>query len=311
MIDVLTLGEAMASLRISGPVRLGGALTLSIAGAESNVAIGLSRLGHRTRWLGVTGDDELGELVLRTLRAENVDLYGCRTDPHAPTGLVLFERRLATVTRVRYFRDGSAGSTLSAEDILPVLADPPPRLLHVTGVTPALGAGPLAAVRTAMKLAQQAGTGVCLDVNYRATLWSPAEASHALRPLLPYVDVLFASDEELTIMADGSDRVERLLTSGVREVVVKRAADGASVHTVDGVAHQTARRISLVDTIGAGDAFAAGYLSATLDGSDIATKLRRAVDTAAFAVSTDGDWEGLPTRADLALLATEPGGAQR
>ncbi|GFJ92386.1 hypothetical protein Prum_060280 [Phytohabitans rumicis] len=117
MIDVITLGETMAALRAGGPLRLGGTLALSVAGAEANVAIGLSRLGHAVRWVGVTGADELGELVLRTLRAEGVDVSACAVDPHAPTGLIIFEPRVAGVTRVSYYRTGSAGSRLSEAEV--------------------------------------------------------------------------------------------------------------------------------------------------------------------------------------------------
>src|SRR5690606_37594249 len=108
--DVVTFGEAMASLHGPGPLRMGGDLTLSVAGAEANVAIGLARLGHAVRWAGVLGDDELGRLILRTLRAEAVDVTACRLDPSRPTGLLLQERRIGDIIRVHYYRAGSAGS---------------------------------------------------------------------------------------------------------------------------------------------------------------------------------------------------------
>ena len=94
MIDMVTFGEAMASLRGPGPLRLGGTMRLSIAGAESNVAIGLARLGHRARWVGRIGDDEMGALVVRTLRAEGVDTSSVVVDADRATGLLLFERRV-------------------------------------------------------------------------------------------------------------------------------------------------------------------------------------------------------------------------
>ncbi|MBO0833880.1 MAG: sugar kinase, partial [Actinobacteria bacterium] len=114
--EVVTFGETMAALRSAGPLRLGGSMALSVAGAESNVAIGLARLGHRVQWIGRVGGDELGALILRTLRAENVDVSGIRVDQRRPTGLVLFEQRLSDVTRVLYYRTGSAGSGLEATD---------------------------------------------------------------------------------------------------------------------------------------------------------------------------------------------------
>lgn len=311
MIEVLTLGETMAALRAAGPLRLGGQLALSVAGAEANVAIGLSRLGHAVRWVGVTGADELGALVLRTLRAEAVDVSACRVDAEAPTGLIIFEPRVAEVTRVSYYRTGSAGSRLSVADVDAAFADlsgGAPRVMHVTGITPALGAGPRSAVGRAIDAARAAGATVCLDVNYRARLWTRDEAAAALRPLLSGVDLVVASDDELPVLVDdGVDPLRALFAAGVREVVVKRGADGASAHTPAGSVERPARRVPTVDTVGAGDAFVAGYLSGLLDGADVAGRLERAVTTGAFAVAVRGDWEGLPTRAELGLLDVLPG----
>ena len=211
MTDVLTLGETMAAIRTTAPLRLGGPAQLSVAGAESTVAIGLARLGHRVGWIGVTGADEPGELIRRTLRAEGVDLSLARVDPAAPTGLILFEPRVADINRVSYYRSGSAGSRLrpsgtGAPRSSP--AAPVPRVLHVTGITCALGAGPYAAVAAAVAGARAAGALVCLDVNHRQRLWSVAEAADALRPLLPSIDVVVASDDELAVLTDDADPVE-------------------------------------------------------------------------------------------------------
>jgi len=305
-VDVATFGETMAALRAEGPIRLGGTMGLSIAGAESNVAVGLARLGHRVSWTGLVGGDETGELVLRTLRAEGVDVGHARLDSRGPTGLLLFERRIGSVVRVTYHRSGSAASFLSPGDVLPAL-DPPPRLLHVTGITPALGPAPAAAVRAAVS----SGVRVCLDVNYRSRLWSRDQAAATLRPLVPSLSVVVASDDELDLVAPASatteaDRVAALLDAGVTEVVVKRGAAGATGHTRSSRVDLPARRVGVVDVVGAGDAFVAGYLSGLLDDLDLTDRLDRAVTTGAFAVASPGDWEGLPTRAELTLLDTGP-----
>src|SRR6266571_1838607 len=257
MNDVVTFGETMAALRGDGPLRLGATMQLSVAGAEANVAIGLSRLGHRVAWIGRVGADELGALVVRTLRAET-------------------------------------------------------RLLHVTGVTPALGASAAEAVQAAVRRAGELGVPVSLDVNYRSRLWSPAAARAALRPLLGDVGVLFASADELPLVApdpsaDSTTTAAQLLADGVREVVVKRGASGADAHTAGAVVSQPAVGVGVVDVVGAGDAFVAGYLSALLDELDVAARLERGVAAAAFAIARHGDWEGLPDRADLALLQSAPG----
>ncbi|MBB2911091.1 2-dehydro-3-deoxygluconokinase [Streptosporangium becharense] len=308
--DVLTLGETMACLHGSGPLRLGGDLTLSIAGAETNVAIGLARLGHTARWAGVVGADELGALVLRTLRAEAVDTGTVRIDPERPTGLLIQENRIGDVSRVHYYRSGSAGSALGIADVTAALtAGGPPGILHVTGITPALGPGPRAAVEHAVRRAQELGTRVCLDVNHRARLWDAAAASAVLGPLLPYVDVLVASYDELPIVAPGG--AGDALAAGVAEVVVKHGSAGAEVWAGGEHVRLPARRVPVASTIGAGDAFVAGYLSGLLDGLSPAGRLERGVTLGAFAVATHGDWHGLPTREELGLLSLAAGDTVR
>ncbi|MET9762829.1 sugar kinase [Streptomyces sp. NPDC006372] len=305
--DVVTFGETMAAFRAQGALRLGGSLGLSVAGAESNVAIGLARLGHRVRWAGRVGADELGALVLRTLRAEGVDTGHAVTDDSGrPTGLLLTEPRLGTLTRVSYYRAGSAGSAVSPADVLPALAAGT-RVLHLTGITPALGPSAAEAVLAAATAAREAGLTVCLDVNHRSRLWSADRARTVLIPLLAHVDLLIASEDELPLVqerpgADEPEAVAGLLAAGVGEVVVKRGARGATSHTAAGVNDRAARQVDAVDLVGAGDAFVAGYLSGLLDGADVPARLHRAVTTAAFAVATRGDWEGLPTRDELGLF---------
>ncbi|MGH3384710.1 MAG: sugar kinase [Nocardioidaceae bacterium] len=314
MVDVLTLGEVLASLRAHGPVRTAGRLGLSVAGAEANVCIGLARLGHLARFVGVVGGDQLGALAVRTLRAEGVDISALRRSGSA-TGIVLFERRLPGVSRVDYHRTSSAGTELAAADVDRAW-DPAPRILHVTGITTALGDGCREAVRHAVATARTAGTTVCLDINDRRRLWPADQARAVLQPLVDEVDILVGSEEEIALVAadpaapvDGQAR--ELLARGVTEVVVKQGADGATLHRSDGTTAQPAHPVEAVDPVGAGDAFVAGYLSATLDGLAPAARLARGVAVGAFAVAGVGDWEGLPTRDELDLLASPDGSVIR
>lgn len=314
-VDVLTTGEALAALRSAGPVRLAHQLGLSVAGAELNVAIGLSRLGHAARWCGVLGEDQFGSLILRTLRAEGVDVSAARRMA-APTGIIVFEPLVAGVTRVDYHRSASAGSRLCAADVLAAY-EVRPRILHVTGITPALGDAPADAISQLVKTAHADGVTVCLDVNHRSRLWSSEKARATLGPLVSFVDIIVASDDELTLvtpeeLSDEAAQVDWLLGKGVGQVVVKRGAEGASAYVAgESVVHEAARKVVAVDTVGAGDAFVAGYLSGVLDGLTVAEGLRRAVTVAGFAVSAVGDWAGLPTRDELHLLDAAPGSAVR
>ncbi|MED7947637.1 sugar kinase [Streptomyces sp. BE303] len=311
--DVVTVGEAMAVLRATGPIRLAPPMELSVAGAEANVAIGLARLGHRASWVGRVGDDPFGALVLRTLRAEGVDTTHARTDTQGrPTGLLVREDGIGDLATVHYYRRHSAGSALHPDDVLTALTAGT-RILHLTGITPALSPTAAQAVLTAATRARALGVTVSLDVNHRARLWTHQQARETLLPLARHADILIASADELHLLApdpalDEQHTLATLLAQGTREVVITRGGDGASVTTGrDGTHHAPARSVPVVDVIGAGDAFVAGYLSAVLDGLTAEQRLHRATATAAFAVATRGDWEGLPTRTDLTLLDTPAG----
>lgn len=302
--EVVTFGEALGSIRASGMLRHGGAMVLSLGGAESNVAIGLARLGHRARWVGRLGSDEIGALALRTLRAENVAIDQVTIDDARPTGVMLVEKRVGDVSRVAYYRAASVGSALATNDLRDAF-DAQTRVLHLTGITPALSASAAEATRWAARRARELGVMVSLDVNYRAALWGRDEASTVLAELAALATVVFASDDELSLVAGGEneeDAVEQLRAAGVSEVVVKRGADGATAWSASGRQSVPARVVPVVDTIGAGDAFTAGYLSALLDEEPIGERLNRGAVLGAFAVSGSGDWERLPTRAELTLL---------
>jgi 2-dehydro-3-deoxygluconokinase len=323
-VDLLTFGESMVSLRSAGPLSAGGSLGMHVAGAESNVAVGVARLGHSVTWAGVVGADPHGEYILRQLRAEGIGLRH-RIDAARNTGVMFLEQRTADVTRAFYYRAGSAGSTLGREDLDRALSAGA-RILHLTGITAALSPDARKAVEYAAERAAAEGMEVSLDVNYRSKLWTREAARAALTPLARHASIVIASDDELGLVAAavgagpegtshadaGSDAetamAAELLGRGVREVVVKRGAAGAGVHSADGRWEVPAVPVTSIDTVGAGDAFTAGYLSALLDGADVAGRLQRGALAGAFAVSTAGDWEGLPGRAELALLGTTPSG---
>ena len=296
----------MAAIRAATPVDLGGSVSLSIAGAESNVAIGLARLGHDVAWAGIVGDDRFGNLVLRTLRAEGIDISRAGRSRHQ-TGLILFEDRLAGVTSVDYYRAGSAGSMLDEQHVISAM-DHSPRILHLTGITAALGPAPIRAMAAAARATRTAGGLVSLDVNYRSRLWSRQAAREAIAPLAMQADILIASDDELDLATESPDA---LLANGVRDVVIKHGADGATVKTATETTTLPARPVEAVDAIGAGDAFVAGYLSGELDGLGPADRLARGVALGAFAVATHGDWEGLPRREELPMLGHSAGSAVR
>ncbi|WP_406690280.1 sugar kinase [Saccharopolyspora sp. ID03-671] len=302
---VVTLGETMMALRSTGLLRLGGSARTSIAGAETTVAIGLSRLGHSARWVSRLGRDEAGELILRTLRAEGVDVSAVSRDD-SPTGLILFEERLPDLVRVQYYRANSAATRLGPDDVRNAVSGEV-SLVHLSGITAGIGEGPRAAVEAALDAAAEVGAMVSFDINFRSKLWSPVVAAEVLTPLARRADVVIGSTDELELVGGA----ESLLAAGVREVVTKLGAAGAMASTADGTVSASGNRVEVVDSIGAGDAFTSGYLSALLDGLPVPERLARGNTCGAFAVSTSGDWEGLPTRSELALLDVEKGEALR
>jgi 2-dehydro-3-deoxygluconokinase len=311
MSRLLTIGETMgvAATHTGDPLRTARELRLSTAGAESTVAIGMRRLGQDAAWVGVVGDDELGARVRRDLAAEGVDVRFVRTDPDHPTGFMIRELPIAGLTRVTYYRQHSAGSQLSPTDVETAMAAGAD-LLHLTGITPALGGDCAEAVRCAVTLARRAGIPVSFDVNHRSTLPGSQYAAAFARELLADIDILFAGDDELAMVTDETDpeRAARaLLRRGPSEVVVKQGADGALAATTDGdlVAHP-ALAVPVVDVIGAGDSFTAGYLAARCEGRPVQDRLRWASAAAACTVSTHGDWEGLPTRAGIEHRSGRP-----
>ncbi|MEU9856614.1 sugar kinase [Streptomyces sp. NPDC047974] len=306
MTDLVTLGEAMLAVSLTepGPLSPGATARLSFAGAEATVAIGVGRQGHKSAWTGVVGADAAGTMILTALRAEGVDVSHVRTDASRPTGLMLRQRRTSDRTLASYYRKGQAGCGLGPEDVDPELVSRA-RILHITGITPALGPGPLEAVRHAVAIARTTGTTVSLDINYRSLLWSPREAADTLLPLVREADVVFAGLDEagLFVEAGGvADTARALARLGPRQCVIKLGPDGA-LALVDGeIFVQAAVPVTAVDPIGAGDSFVAGYLSGLLDGAPPADRLRTAAICGAFSVSVPGDWEGLPRRSEGSLL---------
>jgi 2-dehydro-3-deoxygluconokinase len=280
---VVTVGETMALLDPvqDGEPALGDLLALRIAGAESNFAIGLARLGVPVTWISRVGADRFGALMRDAIAAEGVDVRWIIEDPGAPTGL-FYKWRSGGRTSVGYYRRGSAASRLSPTDVPDeALADA--AVVHLTGITMALGDGPRALVLDVARRARAAGATVTFDPNYRPALWdSPAAAAAAIEPVLEHVDWVLCGAAEA-----------ELVDAGARAVV--RVQDGARV-AVDGdlVTIPPPAMVDVVDEIGAGDSFAAGFVYGLLQGWEVQRCVRAAHVVAACVLRGTGDWETLP-----------------
>ena len=309
--SVLTLGEGLGVLHTNGIGSLAQVpgLLVGTGGAESNVAIGLARLGISVTWLGRVGDDGLGRRVTRELRAEGVQVVA-RIDPAAPTGLLLKEQPSAGRSVVTYHRAGSAGSRLEPND-LDLVDISAFSLLHLTGITPALSASARETVRVAVARANAAGVPISFDINHRSTLWREEDPLLLYQELAASAHILFAgADEALAVVPEIQNAPLDLATAiarlGPEEVVIKLGADGA-VAVVGGLATwRAAIPVHVVDTVGAGDAFVAGYLAEWLGGGGVTERLDLAVRTGAAACTHPGDWEGFPFRGELATGDGDP-----
>ena len=301
---LVTFGETMGLVAAEGigTLEYARGFHFGIGGAESNVAIGVARLGGQATWLGRVGPDAAGDLIERRLRAEGVHTVILR-DP-AFTGLMVKYRRTEGLLHVDYHRAGSAGSRLTPADV-PVALLQSAQVLHVTGITPALSDTARATVFDAVETARSAGVTVSVDVNYRSKLWSRYDAAPVLRDLVSRANVVFAGPDEAALVLGAAERVaDGLAALGPTEVVIKDGPRGCT-GLIEGERYAVpALKVTVVDSVGAGDAFVAGYLADRLAGAKPTERLATAVAVGGFAVTVPGDCEGLPSRADLARLLT-------
>jgi 2-dehydro-3-deoxygluconokinase len=281
-----------------GPLGLGRELVLRIAGAESNFAIALARLGVEVTWVSRLGADPLGAIVRNALAAEGVDLRFVRVDADAPTGLFLKWREAGRSYPI-YFRRGSAASALRPSDV-PDEALAGIELVHLTGITTALGDGARSLVVDLARRARALGITVTFDPNFRPTLWSNAtEAAAVQAEVLPHVDwYLCGLDEGKTLFgADSAAGVaDSVREAGARDAVVRLGDRGAYV---DGEEIPPTRLAAVVDEVGAGDAFDAGFGYGCLQGWPPTECTRFANRLAVEVLAGTGDWETLPRLADL------------
>ncbi|WP_330632408.1 sugar kinase [Halocatena halophila] len=302
--DVLTLGETMVMMNPheSGPLRHIMDFRKRIGGAESNVATGIARLGHSASWISRLGDDPLGRYVRDTIRGAGVDTQYVQFDADAPTGLMFKERRELRESSVYYYRDGSAASRMGPE-IVPEDALAETEYLHLSGITPALSDSCATLIDDVIDRANDHDVTISFDPNLRFKLWEPAQMRRTLLPMIERCDIVLPGIEEATTLIEMTEPAaiaEKFLAMGPTEVVVKCGEDGAYVGTESLGKHLDGYTVErVVDPVGAGDGFAAGYLSGRIDGLDPVTATDRANAVGALATTVTGDVEGLPTRTEL------------
>ena len=301
--DVVTLGEALQLLAADqpGPLASVQSFTSYTAGAETNVAVGLARLGLRVGWASRLGDDAYGHQLLKAFRQEGVDCQQVALVAGERTGF-MYKGRVddGTDPPIEYHRTGSAASHMGPQDVdVDWLTQA--RHLHVTGVFTALSNITLASTRLSMQTMREQGKTISFDPNLRPALWpDAAHMRNTLNDLAAQADwVLPGLDEgrQLTGQHIPEDIAQFYLQAGASHVVVKLGADGAYYQGPDAQGYVDAYPVMrVVDTVGAGDAFAVGVISGLLEHLPLQQAVQRAAWMGARAVQVRGDTEGLPTR---------------
>jgi 2-dehydro-3-deoxygluconokinase len=285
---VLTVGETMALLDPveEGELRLGMPLTLRFAGAESNFAVALARLGVDVAWVSRLGRDPFGDLIEAGLAQEGIDLRWVMRDD-APTGLFC-KWRSGGRSSVVYRRAGSAASRMRPGDV-PDEALEGVRLVHLTGITMAISESARELVLDVARRAKESGAVVLFDPNFRPALPdTPQAAAARQRDVLPYVDWYLCGESESELLWQGSE---------IPAHTVIRIGERGAV--VDGSLVTPPRTTEVVDEVGAGDAFAAGFAYGLLQGWPPADCAHAANVIAATALAGTGDWETLPRLEDV------------
>ena len=304
MLDVVTIGETMVmfSPRGQGRLRYINEFYKSLAGSESNVAIGLCRLGHRAGWISRVGQDEFGQYILKELRGEGVEVSQVRIDKQAFTGIMFKEIRPGRETIVTYYRKGSAASYMNKEDLDEDYIKES-KILHITGITPALSLSCREAIYRAIEIAKSHKILISFDPNIRFKLWSEEEARKVLFDITTKCDIILPGLDEAKFILGTSeieDSIDKFLQLGVKKIAIKIGADGCWVADSQSRAQIPGFNPGvIVDPVGAGDAFAAGFLTGILEGKSLDECGRMANAMGAMALTAPGDYESLPTREEL------------
>jgi sugar/nucleoside kinase (ribokinase family) len=317
LLDVVGIGEALVQFNPldEGPIRHAALFEKHVAGSESNVAIGVSRLGHKSALITKLGEDELSRFIISTLNGEGVETKWIKQIPEKNCGIFIVQRNYPVPGRsdVLYYRSDSAARLLSPKDIREDVIGQS-KILHISGITPALSDSCKETAFKAIELAHEYKVRFSFDPNYRRKLWSISEARQVFQKMASKAEILFSGVDEAEMILgrrlDPEETLERLSSLGPKIVILKLSAkEGLIAKSPHGRVRAKPYRIPVVDAIGAGDAMVAGFLSGLLSNESMGRCLRMASACAALTVMRKGDFENLPTSEDLEkfLLAAEKG----
>ncbi|WP_394903022.1 sugar kinase [Clostridium butyricum] len=302
--DVITIGDAMVAMcpKEKGPILFCNTFERKVGGAELNVAIGCARLGLKSGWISRLGQDDFGKHILKTVRGEGIDTSQIELVEGYQTSVYFREVMANGDSRSFYYREKSPTSTMTAES-LDENYFRNSKVLHITGVFPSINDNNKEILLKAVELAKKNNLLISFDPNIRLKMWTKSQAREFINKFLSEVDILLVGDEEISILIDEEDTneaIKKFHDMGIDKVVVKRGAkgaigsDGSNIYDVAAIKPK-----ALIDTVGAGDGFAAGFLSAYLKGDSFEESIEFANAVGSLVVGIEGDNEGLPYYEDV------------
>jgi 2-dehydro-3-deoxygluconokinase len=302
--DVITIGDAMIAMcpKEKGPIIFCNTFERKVGGAELNVAIGCARLGLESGWISRLGNDDFGKYILKTARGEGIDTSEVKLVDGYPTSVYFREVLADGSSRSFYYREKSPTSTMKSEELNEEYFKKA-KVLHITGVFPSITKNNQEIILESVRLAKKHNLTVSFDPNIRLKMWTKEEAKAYIEKLLPDVDILLIGDEEIEILLGDTtieDAIKTFHGYGIEKVIVKKGAkgalgsDGKNVYEVDAIKPK-----ALVDTVGAGDGFAAGFLTSLVKGKTLEECVKFANAVGSLVVGVEGDNEGLPCYEDV------------
>ncbi|SEA79793.1 2-dehydro-3-deoxygluconokinase [Thalassobacillus cyri] len=304
MNDIITIGDAMITFDPSstGPLRFSDSFNRKVGGAEFNVAIGCSRLGLKAGWIGRLGKDEFGRHIYNFARGEGIDVSEVKLEEGYPTSLNFKEIQADGSGKTFYYRHKSPTETLLPES-LNEESFQHAKLLHITGVFPAISKQNIQVIDQAVTLAHKHGVKISMDPNIRLKLWSKEKARETLLKWMPYVDYLLTGLDEAELLFGTSDvpeLIERAKHYNITHLFVKLGEGGSLVWNGNEITEAPAVKVDKVaDTVGAGDGFDAGVICGLLNDWEPKRILQFANTIGAMVVGVYGDNEGLPYFEDV------------
>lgn len=271
---------------------------LAVAGAEFNVAVGVARLGHRVTYMTKLGKDPFGQRIIHVLNENKIGNEFVAWSDTKKTGFMLKSRVSQGDPDIFYFRAGSAASTLSVEDVEKIRFDEYSHI-HLTGILPALSESTRAAVNLMFDKARQAGLLITFNPNLRPQLWPSQDVMiQSINDMASKADIVLPGTAEGKILM-GSDDPKKInafyRNLGAKAVITKVGSQGAYVTTATEEYLVPGFKVDkVVDTVGAGDGFAAGVITALMEGLPLKEAVRRGNAIGAIQVTSRGDNEGLP-----------------